>query len=154
MSNRPLSKSLGIVAFCALSCSLSLPTAAWADIYVVISPQNAQRPFTRQEVVDLFLGRDRNFSGGGAALPLDLPRDNPVRRAFYLELTGMSPAQLGNYWRQLAISGQTMPPQVLPDEAEVARAIKDSPSAVGYLSLDKQPVDKGLRIVFSLRSAK
>jgi hypothetical protein len=66
----------------------------------------------------------------------------------------MSPAQLGNYWRQLGVSGQTVPPQVLADEAEIASAVKDNPNAVGYLSLDTEPKDKGLRIVFFLRATQ
>jgi hypothetical protein len=153
MSKRPLSNALAAVLLCAAACGCLAPVAARADLYVVVHPESPQRLFSRQEVVDLFMGRRRNFSNGDIALVLDLPRDNAVRRVFYSTLTGMSPAQLGSYWAQLAIGGRTMPPQVLPDEAEIARVIRRNPNAVGYLSLDREPTDKGLRIVFFLKAA-
>jgi hypothetical protein len=152
MSKRPFSNALAAAAFCAAACGGLLPVAARADIYVVVHRESPQRPFSRQEVADLFMGRTRNFSNGDAALALDLPRDNAVRHLFYSTLTGMSPAQLGSYWAQLTIGGRTMPPQVLSDEAEVARVIRRNPSAVGYLSLDQEPTDPGLRIVFFLKA--
>jgi ABC-type phosphate transport system substrate-binding protein len=154
MLNRPPSTVPALLVSCAFCFGAALPIEARADIYVVVSPANTERLLTRQEVVDLFLGRHRAFSGGETALPFDLPRDNPVRRAFYSGLTGMSPAQLGNYWRQLAVSGHTEPPEVLPDEAEVARMVRENPSGVGYVSLDREPVNQGLRIVFFLRTAQ
>jgi ABC-type phosphate transport system substrate-binding protein len=153
MSKRSLSKALAIVLLCAGACSCFAAPVARADIYVVVHSENTQRLFSRQEVADLFMGRKRNFSNGDTALVLDLPRDNAVRRVFYSTLTGMSPAQLGSYWAELAASGQTMPPQVLSDEAEVARVIRRNPNAVGYLSLGTEPADKGLRIVFVLKAA-
>jgi ABC-type phosphate transport system substrate-binding protein len=154
MPNRPLSNTLGMLALCAFSCASPLPVAARADVYVVVSPENPQRPLTRQEVVDLFLGRHRNFSRGEAAVPLDLPRDDLIRQVFYSELTGMTSGQLGNYWTQLTVGGHTKPPQVVPSEAEVARVIKENPSAIGYLSLGNEPMEKGLRIVFFLKGTE
>jgi hypothetical protein len=123
---------------------------AQADFYIVASASNPQTVLTEKAAVDLFMGRRRNFDNGDFALVFDLPRGAPTRDAFYLSLTGMSPAQVNSYWSRLMFSGQSMPPQPLPDETAMVNIIKRNPSAVGWLS--KEPADKSLRILLVLKA--
>ena len=99
----------------------------------------------------MFMGRSRSFGNGEFALVFDLPRDNPRRAAFYLALTGMSPAQVNSYWARLMFSGQSMPPQPLPDETSMIDIVKRNPSALGWLS--KEPTDKQLRTLLVLKES-
>jgi hypothetical protein len=149
--------SVGARGLCLSAClGLSgwlAPFAARADIYVVVNPANTQRPLSKKEVVDLFMGRTRSFSDGESVVALDLPRGSPVRDAFYASLTGLNAAQLNSYWSRLMYSGATVPPQALASEAEVAKLVKRNPNAIGYLSLDHQPPDGGLRIVYFLKDS-
>lgn len=96
------------------------------------------------------MGRRRAFDNGDFALVFDLPRGAETRDAFYLSLTGMSPAQVNSYWSRLMFSGQSMPPQALPDESAMVDIIKRNPSAVGWLS--KEPADKSLRTLLVLKA--
>ncbi len=128
-----------------------VPMAARADIYIVVHAANPTRTLTQKEATDLFMGRTRAFANNDYALPFDLPRDNATRAAFYLALTGMSPAQVNSYWSRLMFTGQTMPPQALPTESAVVDLVKRNPSAIGYLSTE--PTDKGLRTVLVLKEA-
>ena len=127
--------------------------AARADVFVVVPAASNVKAMTQKEVVDLYMGRTRAFPAGDFALPFDLPRDHPGRAAFYQALTGMGPAQINSYWSRLMFSGQTMPPQPLPSEAEMADLVRRNPSAIGYLSQEPAP-DRGLRVVLVLKSPK
>lgn len=124
---------------------------ARADFYVVVNANNPQRALTQKEAVDLFMGRTRAFSNGELALIFDLPRDHPRRAAFYQALTGMSAAQVNSYWSRLMFSGQSVPPQALPDEAAMAGLLRRNPSALGWLG--REPTEPGLRTVLVLKEA-
>ena len=126
-------------------------TNAQADFYVVVSASNPQPALTQNAAIDLFMGRRRAFDNGDFALVFDLTRGAETRDAFYLSLTGMSPTQVNSYWSRLMFSGQSMPPQALPDETAMASIIKRNPSAVGWLS--KEPADKSLRTLLILKAA-
>jgi len=130
----------------------ALCLCAWpahADFYLVVQVNNPQHTLSQKEAVDLFMGRNRAFANGDFALVFDLPRDNPQRAAFYQALTGMNPAQVNSYWSRLMFSGQSMPPQPLPDETAMADIVKRNPSALGWLS--KEPVDRQLRVLLVLK---
>ena len=124
---------------------------ARADFYLVVQTGNPQRALTQREAVDMFMGRSRSFGNGEFALVFDLPRDNARRAAFYQTLTGMSPAQVNSYWARLMFSGQTMPPQVVVDEAAMIDVVKRNPGALGWLS--KEPSDKVLRILLVIKES-
>ena len=131
-----------------LACALP----ARADFYVVVHASNPQRALTQKEAVDLFMGRTRAFANGEFALIFDLPRDNPRRAAFYQALTGMSVAQVNSYWSRLMFSGQSMPPQALPDEAAMIDIVRRNPSAIGWLGTE--PADKSLRTLLVLKEQR
>jgi len=130
---------------------LAVTTApcARADFYIVVQAGNPQRSLTQKEVLDLFMGRSRAFSNGDFALIFDLPRDSRKRAAFYHALTGMTLAQVNSYWSRLMFSGQSMPPQSLPDEATIIGIVKRNPNAIGWLS--SEPNDKQLRTLLVIK---
>ena len=134
-----------------IALAAAFATSARADFYVVAQSANPQHALTQKEAVDMFMGRSRSFTNGDFALIFDLPRDNPKRAAFYQALTGMSPAQVNSYWSRLMFSGQSMPPQPLPDETAMIDIVKRNPSALGWLS--KEPADKQLRTLLVLKEA-
>ena len=128
---------------------LAFVSSAHADFYVVAQAGNPNPALTQKEAVNLFMGRSRAFANGEFALIFDLPRDSPKRAAFYRSLTGMSLAQVTSYWSRLMFSGQSSPPQPLPDEATMIEIVKHNPNAIGWLST--APSDKGLRILLVLK---
>jgi hypothetical protein len=130
---------------------LSAPLA-WADFFIVVQSGNPQRSLTEREAVELFMGRTRSFSNGDFALVFDLPREHPRRAAFYKALTGMTAAQVNSYWSRLMFSGQSMPPQALPDEQAMVEIVKRNPSALGWLA--HEPSDKALRTLLVLKEPR
>jgi len=137
---------LRILAFASLVLFAPL---AKADFYIIVHASNPQRTMTQREVVDLFMGRSRAFVGGEFAIAFDLPRESPSRAAFYKALTGMSAAQVTSYWSRLMFSGQSMPPQPLPDEATMVEIVKRNPNAIGWVT--REPADKQVRTVLVVK---
>jgi hypothetical protein len=134
-----------------------LPALLWAapvraDIFLIVQAANPLKALTQKEAVDLYTGRSRAFGNGEFALMFDLPRDSPQRAAFYQALTGMSLAQINSYWSRLMFSGQTMPPQGLPNEQAMVDIVRRNPSAIGYLT--QEPSDKTVRVVLVLKESK
>lgn len=122
---------------------------AHADFYIVLHASNPQESMTKKEVVNLFMGRSRGFPNGGFALVFDLPRDDPNSADFYKALTGWSMSQVNSYWSRLMFSGQSMPPQPLPNEKAMIEILKRNPSGIGWLS--KAPEDNSLRTILVLK---
>ena len=134
------------------ACLVGLaPVCAHADFYLVVNTANPQPALTNKEAVDLYMGRRRAFTNGDFALLFDLPRDSQRRAAFYQALTGLGPAEVNSYWSRLMFSGQSMPPQPLPDEAAMIDIVRRNPSALGWVS--KEPTDKQLRVLLVLKEA-
>lgn len=131
------------------SAALLLGAPARAEIYVVVASASPLRNLTVPEVQALYMGRSRTLPTGEFALVFNLPRDNEVRDAFLRVLTGMNPAQVNSYWSRLIFSGQTMPPQILPNEQAMVEQVKRFPGTIGYLS--SQPTDAALRTVLTLK---
>ena len=136
-----------LLAFAAVAFS----PLAQADFYLVVQAANPQPALTQREAVNLFMGRTRAFQNGDIAQVYDLPRDSAARAEFYQRLTGMGPAQVNSYWARLMFSGQTMPPQSVPDEAAMIDTVKRSPGAIGWVR--KEPADKQLRVLLVIKEA-
>jgi hypothetical protein len=134
-----------------MTLAVAIVPGAHADFYIVVQASNPQHALTQKQALDLFMGRSRAFDNGDFALLFDLPRDSPKRAAFYRSLTGMSPAQVNSYWSRLMFSGQSMPPQSLPDEATMINIVKRNPNAIGWLS--SEPTDKDLRALLVIRES-
>jgi hypothetical protein len=131
------------------STLLTFASSARADFYIIVNANNPQPTLSQNEALNFFMGRSRAFANGEFALIFDLPRDSPKRAGFYHMLTGMSPAQVTSYWSRLMFSGQSLPPQPLPDEATVVEIVKHNANAIAWIS--SAPTDKGLRTLLVLK---
>lgn len=129
----------------------SAPGPARADLHVVVHAGSRVTSLTAKEVLELYMGRTRAFPNGDFALLFDMPRNSAVRADFYLALTGMNQAQINSYWSRLMFTGQTLPPQTLPDDAAMVDIVRRNPSALGYLG--HAPAEgSGLRSVLVLKN--
>ena len=126
-----------------------LPIAATAEnIVVVVNATSGVELLSHNEVVNIFLGRFRQFSSGLAAQPIDLPIAHPSRADFYRLLVGKSPAEINSYWARLVFSGRTLPPVQTARFEEVIPAIQNTPGGISYMERSK--VGGRLKIVYEL----
>src|SRR5512146_3193205 len=91
-----------LFAILCLACLLALAPAARAgDLVVVVNPKSGVHQLSRDEVINIFLGRYRQLPGGIAAEPLDLPAGVADRALFYERLVGKDQAEINAYWARL-----------------------------------------------------
>lgn len=131
-----------------LLCALFAGRAA-ADVVVVVNSASGVASLTRDEVINIFLGRFRQLPSGAPAAPLDLPAEHPDRVQFYRLLVHKEPSEIRSYWARLVFSGRTLPPRMAASEDDLVTQVAGNRQAVGYLSA--APNNAGLRVVFRLR---
>lgn len=127
-------------------CLLLLPQFAMADIVLVANPKAGIGWLTRDDVVNIYLGRYRRLESGLAAEPIDLSGEPEIKAMFYRKLVDKSLAEINAYWSRLVFSGQTQPPQLVVTADEALRRVAARPGALAYVERSK--VDKRVRVVF------
>lgn len=125
----------------------SLATLARAELVVVAHPDSGIKEMTRDELINIYLGRFRRLASGLVAEPIDAPADSPVRALFYQQLVGKSLSEINAYWARLVFSGKTRPPQSSLSTDEAVKRVSHQLAALTYLP--REQVDGRVRIVFS-----
>jgi hypothetical protein len=134
-----------------LAGALSLSMAALAeDIVVVVNSKVGVSRLSRNEVVDIFMGRSRQFPSGVTALPLDLAYGVAQREQFYKQLTGKNIAEINAYWARLTFSGRASPPAQVRSQEEAMLMVIDNRSAIAYA--ERSRVSSQVKIVFEFTS--
>jgi len=131
---------------CTLALTCSLP--AWADLLLIVHADNPVTALERKQVVDIFMGRTTAFPTQQPAQALDVTGTGNVRAVFYKSLTGKNEAQVDAYWATLVFAGRMLPPQKLPNEAAVIKAVKNNSAAIGYIT--RQTLPAGVKVVMEL----
>lgn len=134
-----------------LVCYGFFSSAASAETVVIVSASSPVAHLSRDEVINIFMGRYRRLADGSSALPVEPGMDAPVRKAFYKSLLGKSVSEIRAYWARLVFSGRTSPPEELAGDAEVVDRVARDPAAVGYV--ERQSLTSRVRVVFVLAEA-
>lgn len=120
-----------------------------ASIVVIVNAGSGIDHLTRDEVIDIFLGRYRKLPSGRAALPIDIAESSVERDRFYQLLVKKSPADMRSYWARLVFSGQTTPPFQVTDARTAVELVQSNPNAIAYV--DRAAVNAGVQVVLELK---
>ena len=131
-----------------IALTLAVGADVHADMVVVGAARNNLAQLSREEAVNIWLGRYRRLPGGQAALPIDLPSGSEERNRFYRLLVGKEPAEINAYWTRLVFSGKTRPPYQARNLDEVWSLLAREPGAVAYL--DRAMTDARMKILLEL----
>lgn len=137
--------------FAVLITTLTLVTLTHADLLVITNPQSTITALTREQIVDIYMGRSSNFPNGSPAIAFDLKGDQPARSAFYQQLVGKSVAQINAYWARLLFSGSATPPMALKDAETMLHMVQENRDAIGYV--DSAETTGKLNVVFRFDAA-
>lgn len=135
--------------YLALGWLLLLPVSdALADLVVVVNARNGVAVMTRNEVINIFFGRYRQFFNGVEAQPVDLVDSNPERARFYAGLVGKDISDVNAYWSRLIFSGRVQAPPRVTSAEEVLKWVSSHPGGIGFVELSK--ADARVRVVYEL----
>jgi ABC-type phosphate transport system substrate-binding protein len=132
--------------------ALTLQSAGAVDtpgIVVIVNPQSGVEKLSKDEVIDIFLGRYRKLPGGRVALPIDVAESSTARARFYQMLVKKSSSEMSSYWARLVFSGQTSPPFQVQDAKTAIELVQSSPNAIAYV--DRSAVSADVKVVFELK---
>jgi ABC-type phosphate transport system substrate-binding protein len=138
-----------VLIFLVLLLPVFVGAAEPSSIVVVVNPQSGVDKLTRDEIIDIFLGRYRKLPSGKMALPIDVSEASPDRARFYQLLVKKSSSEMSSYWARLVFSGQTSPPFQVPDTKTALELVQSSPNAIAYV--DRSAVTANVKVVFELK---
>jgi ABC-type phosphate transport system substrate-binding protein len=114
---------------------------------VVVGRDSAVRTVTRDELRDLYLRRQRLWSNGTPAIPVNLPAGSPSREEFSRAILGRSSQELLAHWNARYFEG-IRPPVVVPSSAAVLAYLAAEPAAIAYVPAGE--VDGTCRVLLTL----
>lgn len=129
-----------------LALSLSVGTAA-ADVVAVVSAKSTVTALSKNQVVDIFLGRTSHFPDGSQAVPIDQAEGSAARDEFYLKFTGKSAAQLMAHWSKIIFTGRGKPPREVANGVEVKKRLAENSDAIGYI--ERSQVDRSVKVLLA-----
>lgn len=142
----PLSKLLQWLLLMWLA--LAGPGAAAADLVLIANAELALDSLSRQEAINIYMGRLRQFPFGEAAQPLDLPADGGDKALFYRLLINKGLAEVEAYWARVVFSGRASPPNTLEKPQDVVEHVARDRNAIGYV--DRSLLDKRVKVILDL----
>jgi ABC-type phosphate transport system substrate-binding protein len=140
------------IVFLIVLLMLSPGTALASDasaIVVIVNPNSGVDKLSKDEVIDIFLGRYRKLPSGRVALPIDIAEAAAERARFYQLLVKKTSTEMSSYWARLVFSGQTSPPFQVPDAQTAIELVQSSPNAIAYV--DRASVTTNVKVVFELK---
>jgi ABC-type phosphate transport system substrate-binding protein len=135
-------KTILVLAILFLSLMPSL--AASGEIAVVANKNNPLAALSKQQIVDIFMGRTKFYSTGQRIVLLDQEIDSSARRVFYQNLVNKTLNEINSYRARLLFSGRFALPKEVSDDEMIKRLEKDS-NAIGYIEADK--VNDSLKVL-------
>ena len=134
--------ALSMVTLLALSLNAATTEA---DVVAVVSADNPVNTLSRNELINIFLGKTQHFPDGSAAKPIDQNEDTATHEAFYVTFANKSEAQIKSYWSKMIFTGRGRPPKSVTSGEEVKSWLAENPEGIGYL--DESYVDDSLKIL-------
>src|SRR5262245_9749396 len=120
-------------------CVVVLGRPAFADgkkLVVVVAKGSGLTNISRADLKRCFTSE--SVSGGGKTLvPFNAATSSPDRIGFDKAVLGMSPDDVGRFWVDRKVRGQSGAPRALPSAAHIAKVAAKFPGAIGNLPADQ-----------------
>ncbi len=134
-----------IVAFILVAWLFAIVPAHAADLVVIANPGGGFDKLSRDETINIFMGRYKKLPSGITALPVD---EGSQKAAFYRALVGKELPEIQSYWARLVFSGQSSPPRLMENADEVIETVSNNKGAIGYV--DRKKVTVRVKVVLDL----
>jgi hypothetical protein len=131
-----------LLALLAVAAVTTTSRAADADrsLVIVVAKGSKITSLSRGELKRAFAG-DTLVVNGARLAPFNYPAGTPERIAFDRVILGMSAEQVGRYWVDRKIRGDSQAPRSLPSALHVTKIVAKFPSAISYVPADQVTAD-------------
>jgi hypothetical protein len=141
------SRALPRVLLAVCLCTLASLGRAEEGIAVIVARDTPALKLDRATLRDIYLKKIFVDERGLGRVPVNLPPDNPLRRAVSLSLFRESEDALQRYWNERYFHG-VRPPYVLGSQTAVLRFVARTEGAIGYVASCR--LDESVRPVLFL----
>ncbi len=128
-----------LVMLASLS-SIAIP--AFAELVIVVNPQNDTKSMSSSQIAQYFLGGSVQFT------PIEQANGSPIRLEFYKKVLEKEPPQVQAIWARIVFTGKGKPPRELKSSDEIKKAIRENVNAIGYI--EKTAVDDSVKVIASI----
>jgi ABC-type phosphate transport system substrate-binding protein len=134
-----------------LVCAVLMVTVApaRAELVVIARADSSIGRLSRQEIINIYMGRYRKLKDGTFATPLDIAGESPERQYFYRQLLDKTLAEINAYWARLVFSGKTTAPDQVGSQREVLERVARDPSVIGYV--EKNNLNARVKVVYEFK---
>ncbi|MBN2704212.1 MAG: hypothetical protein JXR23_08375 [Pontiellaceae bacterium] len=110
---------------------------AHAEVVVIVNPEAKFASMDEKAVQDIYLGLTKTLPDKVKAVPvvLSIEKTHDEFLKTYIKRTS---AQFDNLWKKAVFSGKGKPPQEFETEADLIAFVKETPGAIGYITLSDQ----------------
>ena len=105
-------------------------------IVVVVAKGSPVRSLSRAELRRCFTG-DALVVEDVRLIPFNFPPGTPERIAFDQVVLGMSAEEVGRFWVDRKIRGESQAPRSLPTALHVTKVVAKFPGAISYVPIDQ-----------------
>ena len=131
---------------CTAGASIASESKSNNDLVVVVHKNNPVDKLSKDQLIDLFMGKYVAFPDGKKAIPLDINDSSQLKKQFYQALVGLPLARVNAYWSRIKFTGRARPPQEMANEQALVSFMNSQDRAIGYLPRSK--VTKNLKVVY------
>ncbi|MGR8935238.1 MAG: hypothetical protein ACU837_12725 [Gammaproteobacteria bacterium] len=121
-----------------------LPAYAGEPLAVVTMPSTPIDTLSFEDLKLIYLRKTLLDKTGKRWIPLNMPPNDELRRAFSLTLFAKLPEDQEEYWNDQYFQGIT-PPEVMASEEAILRFVSLTPGAIGYVR--KYKADKRVKVL-------
>lgn len=123
-------------------------SSCYAQLYVIVNQKNSLEQLTKNQLIDLYMGRTRHFESGSRVITVDAALQSPNREDFYQALVEKSVPEIQAYWARLLFTGRAVPPFQVESTGDIINFVGENASAIGYV--EKAPVTDKVKVVYVL----
>jgi hypothetical protein len=125
-----------VLAIAVLAIAARTAHADGQKLVVVVAKGSKLTTISRSELKRCFVGESVTI-GDKALVPFNSEPSKPARAGFDAAVLGMSPSEVGRFWVDRKVRGQSAAPRSLPSFVHVVKVVAKFPNAISYVPLDQ-----------------
>ena len=122
---------------------LALAHSAFAErkkLVIVVAKGSSITSISKSDLKHCFMGESTS-ADGKPLVPFNAQPKTADREGFDRGVLGMSPDEVGRYWVDRKVRGQSGAPRSLPSVMHVQKVVAKFPNAISYLPADQLTAD-------------